>query len=143
MSQLNKRKNQLEENVSDKRIINEEGQIISKNTSEEIDYYVNLKSWKLSNKVDNDAFEFAFPNKDERLTFAKNLLEYYNARVLEIKRIEGVMPKSRKHLLFFKAKTWCEKILKNTKLGATLTVSCLEEYIENLENEIIANEEEQ
>ncbi|RIB05158.1 hypothetical protein C2G38_2220469 [Gigaspora rosea] len=48
---------------------------------------------KLSNEVNNDAFEFVFPNKDERLTFARNLLEYNNARVLEIKRIEGVMSK--------------------------------------------------
>ncbi|CAG8502053.1 8330_t:CDS:10 [Gigaspora rosea] len=70
----------------------------------------------LSNEVDNDAFEFAFPNKDKRLTFARNLLEYYNACVLEIKRIEGVMPKA---------------------------VSHLEEYFENLENEIVADEEEQ
>ncbi|RIB22440.1 hypothetical protein C2G38_2173897 [Gigaspora rosea] len=102
-----------------------------------------MKNWKLSNEVDNYALELAFPDEEARLIFARNLLDYYNAHVLEYKRIERVMPKARNNPLFFKAKTWHEKILKNSKLGVILAVTHTEKYIENLENEILAHEEEQ
>ncbi|RIB10262.1 hypothetical protein C2G38_2206621 [Gigaspora rosea] len=149
MSQPNKRKN-ISSNkiISDKKLINEDRKTISKQvkpktSDEEIEYYIDMKNWKLSNEVDNYALELAFPDEEARLIFVRNLLDYYNACVLEYKRIERVMPNARNNPLFFKAKTWREKILKNSKLGATLAVTHTEEYIENLENEILAHEEEQ
>ncbi|CAG8840632.1 25978_t:CDS:2, partial [Gigaspora margarita] len=78
---------------------------------------------KVSNEIDISAFEIAFPNAETRITFARNLLDYYNAYVAECKRIEKIMPKNRNHDLFFDAKTWCEKIFKNVKLGTTIAVT--------------------
>ncbi|RIB06725.1 hypothetical protein C2G38_2216345 [Gigaspora rosea] len=123
MSQANKRKNtSSNEIISDKKLINKDRKTISKQvkpktSDEKIEYYIDMKSWKLSNEVDNYALELAFTDEEARLIFVRNLLDYYNACVLEYKRIE--------------------------RLGATLAVTHTEEYIENLENEILAHEEEQ
>ncbi|CAG8543166.1 14729_t:CDS:2 [Gigaspora margarita] len=105
-------------------------------SDEEIEFYIEIKNWKLSNEVDNYALEMVFPDQEVRLTFMRNLLDYYNARVIEYKRIEKVMPKARNHPLFFKAKTWREKILKNSKLGATLAVTHAEESNRLLKNNL-------
>ncbi|CAG8855372.1 42612_t:CDS:1 [Gigaspora margarita] len=139
-----KRKPQSEEIVFDKKLTNEEGKAIRKQqiSNEEIESYIEMKNWKLSNEVDIYAFEIAFSEPDERLNFMRNLLEYYNARVTEIKNIESKMPKNRNHSLFFKAKTWREKILKGPKAGALMAVQRLEQAIEDLENDFIIDNEE-
>ncbi|CAG8834606.1 42814_t:CDS:1, partial [Gigaspora margarita] len=107
-----KRKNQSEEIVFDKKLTNEKGKAIRKQqiSNKEIESYIEMKNWKLSNEVDIYAFEIAFYEPDERLNFIRKLLEYYNVCITESK-----MPKNRNHSLFFKAKTWCKKILKGPK----------------------------
>ncbi|CAG8814411.1 20240_t:CDS:2 [Gigaspora margarita] len=126
------------------KLTNEEGKAIRKQqiSNEEIELYIEMKNWKLLNKVDIYAFEIAFHKLDERLNFMRKLLECYNACVTEIKNIESKIPKNRNHSLFFKAKTWCEKILKGPKAGALMAVQYLEQAIENLENDFIIDNEE-
>ncbi|CAG8799239.1 815_t:CDS:1, partial [Gigaspora rosea] len=75
MSQPNKRKN-ISSNkiISDKKLINEDRKTISKQvkpktSDEEIEYYIDMKNWKLSNEVDNYALELAFPDEEARLIF--------------------------------------------------------------------------
>ncbi|KAF0476689.1 cytidylate kinase [Gigaspora margarita] len=108
---------QSEEIVFDKKLTNEEEKAIRKQqiSNEEIESYIEIKNWKLSNEVDIYTFEIAFHELDEELNFMRKLLEYYNACVTKIKNIESKMPKNRNHSLFFKAKTWHEKILKGPK----------------------------
>ncbi|RIB13240.1 hypothetical protein C2G38_2198382 [Gigaspora rosea] len=72
-----KRKNIFfNEIISDKKLINEDEktipkQVKPKTSDEEIEYYINMKNWKLSDEVDNYALELAFPNEEARLIFQK------------------------------------------------------------------------
>ncbi|KAF0544889.1 hypothetical protein F8M41_002563 [Gigaspora margarita] len=102
-----------------------------------------MKNWKLSNEVDIYVFEIAFSDSDERLNFIKKLLEYYNTYITEIKNIVSKIPKNRNHSLFFKAKSWHEKILKGPKSGALMSVQCLEQAIEDLKNDFIVDNKEE
>ena len=75
-----------------------------KMSEEEIDRYLDLNNYKLSNKVEYEAFDHAFPEEKERLNFMMNLKKYLDAKVFIYENIEGVMPKNRKYPLFVKSK---------------------------------------
>ncbi|CAG8787320.1 3450_t:CDS:2, partial [Gigaspora margarita] len=113
------------------KLTNEEGKAIRKQqiSNEEIESYIEIKNWKLSNEVNIYTFEIAFHEPDERLNFMRKLLKYYNTRVTEIKNIESKMPKNRNYSLFFKAKTWHEKILKGPKAESPTSIHSDSTYI--------------
>ncbi|KAF0444375.1 hypothetical protein F8M41_003479 [Gigaspora margarita] len=74
--------------VSEKKQKDKNGKAIRKTTNKKIDFFVRMKGWKVSNEVKISAFEIAFPNAEIRITFARNLLDYYNACVAEFTHIE-------------------------------------------------------
>jgi hypothetical protein len=109
---------------------------------EELEYYFDLKNWKLSQIVENTAYENAFPDKQERLEFMKLQLDLLNAKIVEFTNIEKGLPKNKKHPQFFKAVKFTDNILDGPKKGTVMSIQNLERNISKLSNEIIEENEE-
>jgi hypothetical protein len=101
----------------------------------ELEVYIGWKNWELSNHVDYQAYEKAFPNKEERLEFLKNLKQYQEAKITEYSLIEKNFPKNRNHKYYYKIQDWRKKIFSGPKRGATMGIQRIEEVIEDLESE--------
>ncbi|CAG8768470.1 26985_t:CDS:1, partial [Dentiscutata erythropus] len=101
-----------------------------------IEAYIEMKPFKLSSKVDRYTYETAFSEAEERLNFMRNLLIYYTAHINKLDNIENLMPKRRKHHLYFKEKAFKEKTLKGFQVGATIAVQNLKKFIKELKNEL-------
>ncbi|RIB06611.1 hypothetical protein C2G38_2032958 [Gigaspora rosea] len=102
----------------------------------EIDYYTGLKNWRLSNEVETQALERAFPNREKRLKFLKLFLEFSEAKVKEYKFIDKLMLKSREHRRFVDAKQFKNTVLNGPYKGAKIEVNRISNLISNLEDVI-------
>jgi hypothetical protein len=109
---------------------------------EELEYYFDLKNWKLSQIVENTAYENAFSDKKKCLEFMKLQLDLLNAKIVEFTNIEKGLPKNKKHPQFFKAVKFTDNILDGPKKGTVMSIQNLERNISKLSNEIIEENEE-
>ncbi|RIB01964.1 hypothetical protein C2G38_2050433 [Gigaspora rosea] len=93
----------------------------------------------LSNEVETQALERAFPNREKRLEFLKLFLKFSEAKVKEYKFIDKSMPKLREHHRFVDAKQFKNMVLNGPYKGAKIEVNRISDLISDLEDEI--NEE--
>jgi len=130
---MSKRKQQqIEEVIEETSNKHQKTEQVSEETYE---FYLKQKKWEVTKNAKENAFNIAFPDKDECLEFMKNLLRYYEAITSEFNEIETIIPLDRKHEYYVKMQTWKKEKLNWALNDVDKDVSNLEKLIKKLEKE--------
>ena len=71
----------------------------------ELESYLGMNNWKLSNDVKYQSLKRAFLDEDECMKFLQDFLYYNKARVAEFDKIERKLPRDRNHELYYDSRT--------------------------------------
>src|SRR5947208_9320594 len=98
-SEISKDSHDVEESTTMKKQRNENQR------RKELESYIGMNNWKLSNDVEYQSLKRAFLDEDEHMKFLQDFLHYSKVRVAEFDEIERKLPRDRNHELYYDSRT--------------------------------------